>query len=151
MANNQLIQGAAVTGKKFLDIGKAVSDGMGSSDGGQAFVDPTIAKNKAIQASVNNAMGKMKTDMDFTSFSAEETKVMRNFLVDKRSKYAAAAKLAAEFEDTTDPNFMTKTMTENLLKAKVDMMLLSLFKKAVTLGLIFKVSNLHIMKLINLY
>ena len=106
MANNQLIQGAKDSANKFLDIGKAVSDGMGSSDGGQSFVDPTIAKNKAIQASVNNAMGKMKTDMDFTSFSAGETKVMRNFLVDKRSKYAAAAKLAAQFEDTTDPAYM---------------------------------------------
>jgi hypothetical protein len=48
----------------------------------------------------------MKTDMDFTSFSPSETKTMRNFLMNQRNIYANAAKKAAEFEDTTDPNYM---------------------------------------------
>ena len=44
-------------------------------------------------------MSKMKTDMDFTSFSPSETKTMRNFLLSQRTKYTDAAKLAAEFDD----------------------------------------------------
>jgi len=106
MANNQLIQGAKLTGREFLDVGKSVAEGLATGGERQNFVDPTIAKNKEIQASVNRAMGKMKTDMDFTSFSSAETRVMRDFLINKRSKYAAAAKLAAQFEDTTDPAYM---------------------------------------------
>ena len=51
-------------------------------------------------------MGKMKTDMDFTSFSPEETATMRNFLLQQRSVYAEAAKMAAKFDDTTDPEYM---------------------------------------------
>ena len=51
-------------------------------------------------------MSKMKTDMDFTSFSPEETATMRNFLLQQRSVYAEAAKMAAKFDDTTDPEYM---------------------------------------------
>jgi hypothetical protein len=104
MANNALIQGAALTGKKFLDVGGAVAAG------GVATPDykpeNRVAENKAIQNRVNSYMGKMKTDMDFTSFSPSETKTMRNFLLSQRTKYTDAAKKAAEFEDTTDPNYM---------------------------------------------
>jgi hypothetical protein len=44
--------------------------------------------------------------MDFTSFSPEETATMRNFLLQQRSVYAEAAKMAAKFDDTTDPEYM---------------------------------------------
>jgi len=100
MANNQLIQGAGTMSKEFLDVGKAVGEGFAQ------YVDPTIAKNKSITARVNKSMSKMKTDMDFTSFSPAETKSMRNFLVGERAKYAEAAKLAAQYSDTTDPGYM---------------------------------------------
>ena len=106
MANNQLIKGAAVTGKKFLDIGAAVGEGLSYSQGKGNYENPRVAKNQAIQSRVNNYMDKMKTDMDFTSFSAGETSTMRNFLVDQRDKYADAAKMAASFSDTTDPSYM---------------------------------------------
>lgn len=115
MANNQLIQGAGAVATEFLDVGKAVGEGFAASDlassGGSnstpaQYVDPTIAKNKAINARVNKSMSKMKTDLDFTSFSPAETKSMRNFLVSERAKYAEAAKLAAEYTDTTDPGYM---------------------------------------------
>ena len=105
MANNALIQGAALTSKKFVDIGGAVGKALSSLSvptGSKSRAD----ENKAIQARVNNYMGKMKTDMDFTSFSPSETKTMRNFLMNQRNIYANAAKKAAEFEDTTDPNYM---------------------------------------------
>ena len=105
MANNALIQGAARTSKKFVDIGGAVGKALSSLSvptGSKSRAD----ENKAIQARVNNYMGKMKTDMDFTSFSPEETATMRNFLLQQRSVYAEAAKMAAKFDDTTDPEYM---------------------------------------------
>ena len=105
MANNALIQGAARASKKFVDIGGAVGkafSSMSAPAGSRSRVD----ENKAIQARVNNYMGKMKTDMDFTSFSPEETVTMRNFLLQQRSVYAEAAKMAAKFDDTTDPEYM---------------------------------------------
>ena len=107
MANNQLIQGAALTSKKFLDVGAAVGEGLATSGGGGGSVpNPRVAKNQAIQAQVNKYMGKMKTDMDFTSFSSGETATMRSFLANQRDKYAQAAKAAASFSDTTDPGYM---------------------------------------------
>ena len=105
MANNALIQGAARTGKKFLDVGAAVGEGM-SMTAPLAMPNNRVAENKSIQNKVNSYMSKMKTDMDFTSFSPSETKTMRNFLLSQRTKYTDAAKLAAEFDDTTDPNYM---------------------------------------------
>lgn len=106
MANNALIQGAALTGKKFLDVAGAVSQGFASSGSSNRQVTSRVDENKAIQARVNNYMSKMKTDMDFTSFSPEETRTMRSFLLGQRSIYAEAAKNAAAFDDTTDPDYM---------------------------------------------
>ena len=110
MANNALIEGAKVTGKQFLDVGKAVAQGLTASSaggGGSApQVDSRIAKNKAIQNKVNRYMGNLKTDMDFTSFSPEETRTMRNFLMSQRAEYANAAKEAAKFDDTTSSEYM---------------------------------------------
>ena len=104
MANNALIRGAALTGKKFLDVGGAVAAGMAATP---TYVpEDRVAENTAIQNKVNSYMSKMKTDMDFTSFSPSETKTMRNFLLSQRTKYTDAAKKAAEFDDTTDPNYM---------------------------------------------
>ena len=104
MANNALIQGAARTGKKFLDVGGAVAAGMAATPDYKP--ENRVAENKAIQNRVNSYMDKMKTDMDFTSFSPSETKTMRNFLLGQRTKYTDAAKKAAEFDDTTDPDYM---------------------------------------------
>ena len=105
MANNALIQGAALTGKKFLDVGAAAAQGIASLGNKQVSND-RVAKNKAIQSRVNNYMSKMKTDIDFTSFSPKETSAMRNFLLGERTKYTDAAKMAASFDDTTDPDYM---------------------------------------------
>jgi hypothetical protein len=53
-------------------------------------------------------MGKMKTDMDFTSFSPAETASMRTFLVNERQKYADAAKAVANMTDATSPEYMAQ-------------------------------------------
>lgn len=111
MANNALIQGAKGTSKKFLDVGKAAAQGFAAStaaSGGSTVPkqNDRVAKNQAIQNKVNSYMGNLKTDMDFTSFSPEETKTMRNFLMSQRAEYANAAKEAAKFDDTSSPEYM---------------------------------------------
>jgi len=110
MANNALIQGAAQTGKKFLDVGGAVAKGLqntaGYNESAASAAKNRVAENNAVKAQVNNYMSKMKTDMDFTSFSPSETKTMRNFLLAQRTKYAEAAKMASKFDDMSDPNYM---------------------------------------------
>ena len=109
MANNALIQGAAETGKRFLDVGGAVGSGIALSAAAASSVNQpperTVA-NEAIQQKVNGYMSKMKTDMDFTSFTPAETKSMRGFLLQERSKYTDAAKIAAQFKDTTSPEYL---------------------------------------------
>lgn len=106
MANNALIQGAALTGKKFLDVAGAVKKGLVDSGSFSRQSTSRVDENKAIQARVNNYMSKMKTDIDFTSFSPKETATMRDFLLGERTKYTDAAKMAASFDDTTDPDYM---------------------------------------------
>jgi len=105
MANNQLIQGAATAAPTFLDVGKAVAGGFKGYTNNK-YVNPRVAQNEAIQTRVNASMAKMKTDMDFTSFSPSETKTMRTFLLSQRNVYTDAAKEAAKFDDTTDPEYM---------------------------------------------
>ena len=51
MANNALIQGAALTGRKFLDVGGAVAQGLATSMVAATGTAPAgrVAENKAIQ------------------------------------------------------------------------------------------------------
>ena len=83
MANNALIQGAALTSKKFLDVAGAVKQGLVDSGSFSRQTPARVDENKAVQAKVNNYMRNMKTDMDFTSFTPEETATMRSFLLIK--------------------------------------------------------------------
>lgn len=103
MANQALIQGEGQLRQSqgFFDIAKAVESGIttGMNPG-------TVKKNNQIQRQVNSYMSNLKTDMDFTGFSSQETASMRDFLLQERNKYAQAAKEAAKFEDTTDPRYM---------------------------------------------
>ncbi len=108
MANNALIQGAAQTSKKFLDVGAAIGAGIAAGDSTVLATQtpPRTKANESIQQKVNGYMAKMKTDMDFTSFTPAETKSMREFLLAERSKYVDAAKIAAQFKDTTSPAYL---------------------------------------------
>tara|TARA_R110000772_G_scaffold32890_1_gene80219 strand:- start:3783 stop:4976 length:1194 start_codon:yes stop_codon:yes gene_type:complete len=107
MANNALIQGAARTDKKFLDAGNIVGKSFSQYDSSLAKqAEDTAAKNKAINNNVNSLMDKMKTDVDFTSFSLEETKTMRDFLMSQRKNYTDAAKEAAKFDDRSNPEYL---------------------------------------------
>ena len=108
MANNALIQGAAQTSKKFLDVGAAIGAGIAAGDSTVSATQtpPRTKANESIQQKVNGYMAKMKTDMDFTSFTPAETKSMREFLLAERSKYADAAKRAAQFTDATSPEYL---------------------------------------------
>jgi len=108
MANNALIQGAAQTSKKFLDVGGAIGAGIAAGDSTVLATQtpPRTKANESIQQKVNGYMAKMKTDMDFTSFTPAETKSMREFLLAERSKYVDAAKTAAQFKDATSPAYL---------------------------------------------
>ena len=110
MANNQLITGAGVAAKKFVDAASEVGKGFSAAtQSARGFNRPnTVTKNQQYQNRVNSLMGKMKTDMDFTSFSPEETAAMRNFLVNERQKYADAAKTVANMTDATSPEYMAQ-------------------------------------------
>lgn len=108
MANNQLITGAGVAAKKFVDAAAEVGKGfVAATQSARGFNRPnTVTKNQEYQNRVNSLMGKMKTDMDFTSFSPEETAAMRTFLVNERQKYADAAKAVANMTDATSSEYM---------------------------------------------
>ena len=110
MANNQLITGAGTAAKKFVDAAAEVGAGfLQATQTARGFTRPkTVTKNQEYQNRVNSLMGKMKTDMDFTSFSPEETAAMRNFLVNERQKYADAAKTLAGMTDATSPEYMAQ-------------------------------------------
>ena len=110
MANNQLITGAGVAAKKFVDAAAEVGKGFAAAtQTARGFNRPnTVTKNQEYQNRVNSLMGKMKTDMDFTSFSPEETAAMRTFLVNERQKYADAAKMLAGMTDATSPEYMAQ-------------------------------------------
>jgi len=110
MANNQLITGAGVAAKKFVDAAAEVGKGFSAAtQSARGFNRPnTVTKNQEYQNRVNSLMGKMKTDMDFTSFSPEETAAMRTFLVNERQKYADAAKAVASMTDATSPEYMAQ-------------------------------------------
>ena len=110
MANNQLITGAGVAAKKFVDAASEVGKGfLSATQTARGFNRPnTVTKNQQYQNRVNSLMGKMKTDIDFTSFSPEETAAMRTFLVNERQKYADAAKAVANMTDATSPEYMAQ-------------------------------------------
>tara|TARA_B100000768_G_scaffold83700_1_gene79179 strand:+ start:5768 stop:6871 length:1104 start_codon:yes stop_codon:yes gene_type:complete len=119
MANNQLITGAKVAAKKFVDIGGAMKEGfLAGSQSARGFARPrTVTKNQEYQNRVNSLMGKMKTDIDFTSFSPQETASMRTFLVNGRQKYAKAAKAVANMTDTTSSDYMAQVDIMNGVNA----------------------------------
>ena len=119
MANNQLILGAGKAAKKFVDVGAEVGKNLGAAALGGALggalsgISKTALENKKYQSKVNTLMGRMKTDIDFTSFSPAETASMRSFLVAERGRYADAAKALAGMSDTTSPEYMAQVDVMN--------------------------------------
>ena len=63
------------------------------------------SKIQAVNTSISNSMGKMKSDVDLTAYSPEEQKNIRVFLTSQRSKYANAANALAQIEDTSSPQY----------------------------------------------
>jgi hypothetical protein len=64
-------------------------------------------KNKiaAVNASVSNSMGKMKSDVDLTAYSKEEQKNIGKFLTGQRSLYANSANALAKISDASSPEY----------------------------------------------
>lgn len=114
MANTQLIKGAAQVygsqsgGYQQQDVlQKGISSGLSTANQILTAQQNKRAKaNEYYQSQVNSYMSQFKTDMDFTGFNAKETGTMRDFLMGQRNKYTQAAKMAAKYSDTTDPNYL---------------------------------------------
>ena len=108
MANSDLIkgEGAVRRSQGFVNYGKQFT---GTGDGGTQFVRASVAANEAklaeVQQTVNNAMGKMKNNLDLTGFKPEEQKAMRKFLISERNKYAYSASAISKLSDSTDPDY----------------------------------------------
>ena len=62
-------------------------------------------KIKAINNSVSNSMGKMKSNLDLTAYSREEQKNIGKFLTNQRSIYANSANELAKISDTSSPEY----------------------------------------------
>ena len=62
-------------------------------------------KIKAINDSVSNSMGKMKSNLDLTAYSREEQKNIGKFLTNQRSIYANSANELAKISDTSSPEY----------------------------------------------
>lgn len=62
-------------------------------------------KIKAINNSVSNSMGKMKSNLDLTAYSREEQKNIGKFLTGQRSMYANSANALAKISDTSSPEY----------------------------------------------
>lgn len=62
-------------------------------------------KIKAINDSVSNSMGKMKSNLDLTAYSREEQKNIGKFLTGQRSMYANSANALAKISDTSSPEY----------------------------------------------
>lgn len=62
-------------------------------------------KIKAINDSVSNSMGKMKSNLDLTAYSREEQKNIGKFLTNQRSMYANSANELAKISDTSSPEY----------------------------------------------
>jgi len=62
-------------------------------------------KIAAVNASVSNSMGKMKSDVDLTAYSKEEQKNIGKFLTGQRSLYANSANALAKISDTSSPEY----------------------------------------------
>ena len=62
-------------------------------------------KIAAVNASVSNSMGKMKSDVDLTAYSKEEQKNIGKFLTGQRSLYANSANALAKISDASSPEY----------------------------------------------
>jgi len=108
MANSDLIKGEATVRQSqgFVDYGKQFK-GTGNTAAQSTIsrASENEAKMQQVQTTVNNAMGKMKNNLDLTGFKPEEQKAMRSFLIGERNKYAAAASELGKLNDASDPDY----------------------------------------------
>ena len=110
MADKTLIEAnRRMLAAKQVPAYKTAQEAIGGRDNVYAATVATnrARKNKitAINNSVSNSMGKMKSDLDLTAYTAEEQKNIRSFLVTQRNKYANAANELARIEDASSPEY----------------------------------------------
>ena len=77
------------------------------------------AKFAARTNAINTYMGSLKTLGDLTSYSAEQQRVMKNFLNGKRSEYAFAANELASIKDASDPEYQFYADVMNTINTQI--------------------------------
>jgi hypothetical protein len=77
------------------------------------------AKFAARTNAINSYMSQLKTNLDLTGYSAEQQRVMKNFLNGKRSEYAFAANELARIKDASDPEYQFYTDAMNAINNQI--------------------------------
>jgi hypothetical protein len=107
MADKSLIE----ANRRMLQSGRRpvvefnAPEGNNLFEGHQAINTARRNKIAAVNASVSNSMGKMKSDVDLTAYSKEEQKNIGKFLTGQRSLYANSANALAKISDTSSPEY----------------------------------------------
>ena len=100
-ASDTLMQASAnlAASQAPADLATAFSSGFG------AVVTEVEKENQKIQDAVNQYMGDLKTDIDFTTLDPEMEKAMRGYLVTAKNEYADLANTIARLDDASSPEY----------------------------------------------
>ena len=107
MADKSLIE----ANRRMLQSGRRpvvefnAPEGNNLFEGHRAINAARRNKIAAVNASVSNSMGKMKSDVDLTAYSKEEQKNIGKFLTGQRSLYANSANALAKISDASSPEY----------------------------------------------
>ena len=100
-ASGTLMQASAnlAASQAPADLATAFSSGFGM------VVTEVEKENQKIQDEVNQFMGNLKTDIDFTTLDPEMEKAMRSYLVTAKNEYADLANTVARLDDASSPEY----------------------------------------------
>jgi hypothetical protein len=100
-ASGTLMQASAnlAASQAPADLATAFSSGFGM------VVTEVEKENQKIQDEVNQFMGNLKTDIDFTTLDPEMEKAMRGYLVTAKNEYADLANTIARLDDASSPEY----------------------------------------------
>ena len=100
-ASGTLMQASAnlAASQAPADLATAFGSGFGM------VVTEVEKENQKIQDEVNQYMGDLKTDIDFTTLDPEMEKAMRGYLVTAKNEYADLANTIARLDDASSPEY----------------------------------------------
>lgn len=90
---------ALAESKSSTPVLNAVSEGFGKA------IKMVEEEQQRIQDTVNDYMGDLKTDIDFTTLDPAMEKQVRNYLLDGKQEYSKMANELAKIKDASDPRY----------------------------------------------